>query len=386
MPAKRTKRRGFGSVRALPSGRFQARYRGPDGRMYSAPVTFTTVGDADAFLATIFTDIVRDTWRAPRASGFTVDQYGRRWIELRPGIKDSTRARYGEVWDLYVGPRIGDHALEDLSADAVRDWHRTLGRDLAQRAAKDPKRRGNGSATVALAYRVLRAVMATAAEDSLIESSPCRIKGGGTHHNEERPTLTGPQVEELAAAVPDRYTALVLVLAYGALRLGEATELRRKDVNLEAGTLSVSRAVTRVQGALAVGTPKSKAGKRIVALPASVAEAVRVHMAEFAVPGADGLVFPTRSGRCAYGAAQTAITRALRGMGLDTVRVHDVRHTGATLAAANGASVADLMNRLGHASANASLRYIHATDEHGRGVADRLEAHRAEVIRLRPAQ
>ncbi len=386
MAGNRTARRGFGSVRKLPSGKYQARYRGPDGITYTAPTTYAQKADADAFLATVHADIVRESWKAPRASGWAVDEYGRRWIAHRPGIKASTRARYDEVWNAHITEWVGGYALEDVTPDVVRSWHDGLTRELAQKAAKVDRSptasRKDGRATVAHAYRVLRAVMATAVEDELIPANPCRIKGGGSYVHDERPTLSIPQVEELADTVPDKYRALVLVLAWCGLRLGEAVELRRGDIDLEEGTVRVSRAVYPVKGGYVVDTSKSRAGRRIVTLPTFVTGELRRHMARYTDLGPDALVFPTRSGRTAYGAAQTAISRAMRSMGLEGVRVHDLRHTGQTLAAREGATLADLMARLGHSTVNAAMRYAHAADDHGREVADRMDRQRAKVVRL----
>jgi len=384
-------RRAFGSIRKLPSSRYQARYRGPDGVMYAAPVTYTSKSDAQAFLSTIHADLVRETWKAPRATGLTVDDYGTRWIDTRPRLKESTRSGYRSDWDNHVATWIGGYALEELTPDMVREWYGALGKELARKLSKKTRTstatRQDGRSTVARCYRILHAVMATAAEDGLIPSNPCRVKGGGTYEADERPTLTVQEAEALVAEVPDRYSCLVIALAWTAIRLGEATELRRKDVDLTRGTIRIDRAVYPVDGqGYVVDTPKTRAGRRTVALPPFVTDAFRSHMNHFTALGPDALVFPTRSDRCAYGAAQTAITRALRGMGRTDVRVHDLRHTGQVLAAQSGATVADLMARLGHSSVNAAMRYSHAANDHGKEVATRMHEHRAKVLRLKRAK
>lgn len=142
------------------------------------------------------------------------------------------------------------------------------------------------------------------------------------------------------------------------------------------------RGTGQVKGEHVVDTPKSRAGRRTVTLPDFVTGELRRHMTRFTDLGPDALVFPTRSGRTAYGAAQTAISRAMRDMGLEGVRVHDLRHTGQTRAAREGATLADLMARLGHSTVNAAMRYAHAADDHGREVADRMNRQRAKVIRM----
>lgn len=65
MPNKRGKRANLGSIRQLPSERWQARYGAPDGPTHTAPVTFLSKTDAQAFLSTVQADIVRSVWRSP---------------------------------------------------------------------------------------------------------------------------------------------------------------------------------------------------------------------------------------------------------------------------------------------------------------------------------
>ncbi len=65
MANKSGKRRSFGYIRKLPSGRFLAQYLGADGKRYNAPVTYEFKADAEAYLATVHADLVRQTWRAP---------------------------------------------------------------------------------------------------------------------------------------------------------------------------------------------------------------------------------------------------------------------------------------------------------------------------------
>ena len=379
------KRRSFGTIRRLPSGTYQVLYRATDGGRYSGPKTYEFKADAEAFLATVQADLIRQSWKAPVSSDETLDTYGLKWIEERP-LKDTSRIRYLEDWKNHISPRLGDYRLDLVTPDIVRTWYAELGTDLAAKLATKIKvstaTRQDGTSTVARCYRILRAVMNTAVEDDLITANPCRIKNGGTYRNSERPTLTVADVDQLARTVVIRYRALVLALAWTGIRLGEATELRRRDLELVAGNIRVDRAAyPNPEGGYFIDTPKSRAGHRTIAIPNFLRTEIEEHLDKFVNdPGPDALVFPTRSGDCAYGAAQTAITRALRAMGRSDIRVHDLRHTGQVLAAQSGATLADLMARLGHSSVNAAMKYAHAASDHGRKVADQMEQARATGI------
>lgn len=376
------RKRTFGSVRQLPSGRYQARYVGGDGLQRTAPRTFATKADANAYLATQESDIVRETWKAPKHANITLGEFGRTWVAQRP-IKASTRERYRSVWNLHIDPRIGSMMIGDVTPAVVRAWYAELGEHLRVAAVKKAPFMAPdqvGSATQAHAYRLLKAIMNTALEDELVPNNPCRIKGASTYRHAERPTLGIDEIEELALQVPERYKATVYLLAWAGIRLGEAAELRRKDVDLKHSQIRVERAVYPINGEYPVQTPKSRAGVRTIVLPEFVTELLREHMRDYSPIGHDGLLFPTRSGLCAYNAIQIAISRTLRAMGYENVRVHDLRHSGQLLAATNGATLMDLQRRMGHSTVNAAMAYAHASRDNGRSIAERMNAQRATVV------
>ena len=101
-----SRKRSFGTLRKLPSGRFQARFTGHDGLRRTAPMTFATKADANAWLATQESDLVRESWKAPGHARITLGEFGRDWIDQRR-IKPSTRERYRSAWNLHIEPRIG---------------------------------------------------------------------------------------------------------------------------------------------------------------------------------------------------------------------------------------------------------------------------------------
>ena len=385
MVVKASRKSTFGNVRQLPSGRYQVRYTGSDGLQHTAPRTYGTKADANAYLATVQSDLVRETWKAPRHARITLGEFGRTWIDQRP-IKASTRERYRSAWNLHIDPRIGGYQIGDVSPAVVREWYAELGEhlrtSLAERGRGSQTADQAGSATLAHAYRLLKAVMNTALEDELIPGNPCRIKGASTYRHSERPTLGIDEIEELAQKVPARYKATVYLLAWAGIRLGEAAELRRKDVDLKHSQIRVQRAVYPIHGEYLVQTPKSNAGVRTIVLPAFVSDALREHMRDYSPLGPDGLVFPTRAGKCAYNGIQLAITRTLRNMGYESVRVHDLRHSGQLLAATNGATLTDLQRRMGHSTVNAAMAYAHASRDNGRSIAERMNAQRATVVSL----
>nr|WP_281371667.1 site-specific integrase [Petropleomorpha daqingensis] len=233
---------------------------------------------------------------------------------------------------------------------------------------------------MAQSYRLLRAILNVAVADEAIASNPCRLRGGGTPRA-SRPSRALTAVEALQLAEQlgrdrrtERYRALVLVLAFGGLRFGEATALRRSDV-LPGGRVRVERSVRRVGGQWVSGEPKTDAGHRTVTLPAGVAAALEDHLEKHVRPSPDALLFSTSSGGyLARSNWNSTFRRAADAIGLPAVRPHELRHTGATLAAATGATTKELMRRLGHSSPAAALLYQHAADDRDADIARALDA------------
>jgi integrase len=187
--------------------------------------------------------------------------------------------------------------------------------------------------------------------------------------------LTADEVEDLAAAHPERYRAMVLVAAYGGFRFGELAGLRRRRIDLT-GTVRIEETCVEVAGKLVWGAPKTEAGRRSVALPSFIASALRDHQATYSQAGPDGLVFtapeggPLRRSNYRHKVWLPAIARA----GLDGLRFHDLRHTAVALWIAAGANVLEVKQRAGHTRSTFTLdRYGHLFPHADKGLASRLD-------------
>ncbi len=373
------KRSGFGSVEQLQSGKWRARYK-VEGQIFTAPRTFQNKTDAQLFLSDQELELARGTWRAPTRTVKTVESYGTQWIERHNGLKNSTRQLYRQTFTHHIAPYIGQLRLDKVTPDIVRDWHADLREHLqttlqGERAGIDrPSQVRDGSSTVARSYRLLRSIFTTAVDDEVIQRNPCRIKGAGNAKAAERPTLSLPEVQELTQAMPEHYKALVQLLVWSGIRIGEAAALQRKDLQLssDAPTLTVRERVYKVKGVYELDTPKSKAGVRTIALPPHLVPIMREHLDTYAKSDPGALVFTTRTGSCMLNSVQQSLRRALDHIGRRDVRAHDLRHTGMTLAAESGASLPELKHRLGQSTTAAAEGYLHSTQDHGRRVAQRM--------------
>ena len=194
--------------------------------------------------------------------------------------------------------------------------------------------------------------------------------------------LTPAEVARLADAIGPRYRALVLLAAYGGLRIGELAGLRRGRVNLVRGTVDVAEIVVEVRGKLFVGPPKTRAGRRTIGLPQAVVDELAIHMGPLG--SADAHVFTSDKG----GTLRTSNFRAkvwlpaVRAAGLAPLRPHDLRHTAVALWIAAGANPKEVSVRAGHTSVSFTLdRYGHLFEGHDLELRDRLDTMLAEGLK-----
>jgi integrase len=397
----------WGSVRALPSGNFQASYRHGGiydvlpSQVYNAPTTFQTEGDARVWLETERRLIETDQWSPPadreaerrrvdeaRGNRPTVVAYARQWLataELRP----TTRSRYEASLRLYIcgeplsfslrankrtgkkaKPKVwtnhplGDIPLADLDREQVQAWWRSL--PLVERRR-----------SCDLAYQFLRTICLAAVDDGILDANPVRVKGAGKPS--KRRSIDPPtpaQVQAIADAMPARWRLGVLLGAWCALRSGEVRELRRKDIDVKRGVVKVTRGVVHAgQRTQHVGDPKTEAGLRNVRIPASVLEVVKTHLREHAQLGPQGLLFwRDDGGHVTDTEWRAAWLRACSAAEVEGVRFHDLRHVGLTYAALAGATIRELQSVAGHTTPAMALRYQEVAADHMDDVVKNLDA------------
>ena len=361
MPNSKGRRRRFGAIRRLPSGRYQARYPGPDGVIRPADDTFGTKRDAEEWLTRKEAEILEDDWIDPDAGEVLLTDYGLTWIDERPGLRPKTVTLYRYLLRSHIAPYFPAMTIARLNLAAVRRWRKKL------------LDNGVSPVTVAKAYRLLRAIMYTAVEDGLIRRNPCRIKGAGSEESPERPVLTVAQVYELADTIGPRYRALIMLATFASLRWSELAALTPQDIDLDACTVCVTRQINYPPGGgHSFGPPKSRAGRRVVPFPELIAPDLRKHLdaigqtAELAFTSPDGK--PLRHSNFYRRTWMPALT----AIGLPGTHLHDLRHSGNQFTADAGANLRELMARMGHDSPRAALIYLHTSAERQRAIADQV--------------
>jgi integrase len=343
-------------------GRWRARYTGTDGRERSK--TFARKVDADQFLAETATGMARGEWADPKLGRQRVADFYGEWWPSTGNLRPSTRSRDEGLFRVHILPRFGSRRLASVTQPEVVEWVTSL------------SEKGLSPATVSLCSQRLAKLFGAAVDAGYLAMSPCRRIPLPRIEREEMRFLNAEEVARLADAIDPRYKALVLVGAYGGLRIGEMAGLRRRHVDVLRGIVEVSEIVTEVGGIIRVGPPKTRAARRRVTLPRRVTAELAAHLDTFTAPDADAWVFAGPDG----GALRRTHfrsrhwSRAIKATGLSGLRVHDLRHTAVALWISAGANVKDVSIRAGHTSAAFTLdRYGHRYDSADEALARRLD-------------
>ncbi len=348
-------RRRFGNIRRQRNGRWQARYKGPDGRERQGEQTFDTKAEAGRYLDGVAGEMHRGAWSDHHARTLTLLTYAKEDIGHRR-LAPSTRELYAGLLAQHIAPQLGEMPLGKITPVEVRRW-------------RSGRLEVTGSARTRQAYCLLRSVLATAVRDGLLPSNPCQERGAGQTNSPERPYISRAQVEALAAAMPEDMQILVTLTFWAHLRIGELLALCREDLDLAAGTLHVHRQILRLKDELRE-TPTKTGHGRTVHLPTQALDAMRRHLAATGPALPSARLFTHRTGMpLRRHHIAVAWHRARAEVGLHDVHWHDLRHAGLTHVASTGATLKQIMHRGGHRTVTAALIYQHAAEEHDAHIA-----------------
>ncbi len=352
------------------SKRYRARYRTPAGEERSR--TFSRKVDAERFLASVEVEKAQGRWVDPRLGKTLFADWAERWFATTVHLKPATRASYRSLLDVHILKRFGTTPLHAIRHLDIREWVAQL------------ETGGLSASRIRQARQVLSSTLRAAVESGYLVANPAL----GVKTPRERPKemrfLTAEQVEDLAAAVSKPIDTLVYVLAYGGLRWGEAAALRRKRLDILGRRLHVTESLAEVNGNLHFGDTKTNQS-RTVSLPRFLATRLGRHLGTHVGPDPDSLVFTSPQGdpiryshfRPRIWLPALSATESVP----DDLRIHELRHTAATLLIAQGAHPKAIQQHLGHSSITVTLdRYGHLFPGELDRLADRLDAIRAAVL------
>lgn len=397
MPRKKAAtRRQFGSVRKLPSGRFQARFTHPVlGEIFKAPRTFSTKGDAEGWLSTEQRSIELGTWVSPaeqekaaeveaERDSLTVKVLCDRWLSAKY-LKRSTAQSHRSKLNLRVlNTALADEPIATVDRARIVSWWSEV-----------QERWPDTANTNAAAYKRLHTAFQYAIDElEVLTENPVRIKGAGKPPRPEtrdRPLITLAEAELLADNMSDRLQVPMQLLLWCGLRIGELLELRRKDLHGLAGdgtvTLRIRRTAQRMedpktkkQVMVPFDTPKTEAGNRDIDVPADVAAKLREHCRDYVAADAEALIVTTRTGAQMMDTTwRSRMTSAKEAAGRTDVTPHDCRRFYGTMLVTNGVDFESARLLMGHETVEQLMEYQRAADGHGKRAAAVLDGLRIKA-------
>lgn len=304
----------------------------------------------------------------------TVGQWLEHWLDTIAArrVRPSTLVRYRQLVANQLVPGIGHHPLDRLQPEHVEKLYSNL------------QASGLSSASILQAHRVLSRALKVGMQRDKVARNVCALVDSPTVEREEVRPLSGQDARRVLQAARGKRNAArwSVALALG-LRQGEALGLTWGAVDLEAGTLSVRQALQRQPGkGLVIVQPKSRAGRRTIALPGPLRDALRAHrtaqLAERMAAGSvwqdNDLVFCQEDGKPIDPRSDHRAWRSLlAAANVRQARLHDARHTAATLLLQQGVPARVAMEMLGHSQISLTLgTYSHVVPELAEDAARRM--------------
>jgi len=327
--------------------------------------------DAERFLATVEADKARGRWIDPALGKVKFGDWAERWMATTVHLKHKTQYDYRSLLRRHVIPRFGDLELKRIDRLAVRTW------------IADLEASGLSASRIRLARQVLSSAMTAGVESGFIVANPTSGVKVPRTRSKEKLFLTAEQVELLADAIDEQYSALVYLLAYGGLRWGEATAVRRRRLDLKRSRVEVAESLADVAGALHFGPTKTY-DHRTVVLPAFVRDQLAQHLSRHRSGDLEALVFRSPEGAPLRHSNfwRRVWVPAVRSADVpEGLRIHDLRHTCAALLIAEGAHPKVIQEHLGHSSITVTMdTYGHLFPSQMEELAIRLDRSREVAL------
>ena len=342
---------------------YRLRYRDTRGRHHSE--TFPRLADAERRRTEIAHELTTGTWHDRHRGDVPLFTWVAEWLPSRHDLRATTQVRLEVTMKNQVLPRFGDTALNDITNSDVRRW-------VVELMAS-----GLSAATTRKAVFALRQALESAVADQRIVHNAALAVPLPSERSKPARYLSQNEVERLAAEVPPRDRALILVGAYAGLRWGEAAGLRRQDIDPLRSRIRVTGTAVELRGHVTLDNePKTARSKRTIPVARGVMRRIEQHLDEHVETASDSLVFTAPAGGPLFRAwGQKVLQPAVCSAGLPGITFHGLRHSFVAIMVAAGCNVREVSEWAGHNSVAFTLTRYGGLFEDGTDEAiDRLDA------------
>jgi integrase len=351
--------------RRFPKGGYEVRFIDPDGSTKRR--TFATIADATDFQAKVRTDIARGDYRDDKLARTPFREVVDRWLDA-VDVRPTTKAGYRSIVETYIRPRLGGYAVGKITPSVVRSFVKELPNNISETRKRH-------------IFMTLVPIFKLAIDDGMIRTSPTSAASVKPPKRDDREMLAidEHQTDALANAITPHYRTLIYFAAYSGMRSGELAALTVGDIDFNTRVVRVNKTVVEIAGRRDDPRPPKNGKTRYIKMPTFVIELLkedpgdrRANKSAFVFTDTQG--GPIRMTNFFKRHFRPAVLRALPE-DLHRLRFHDLRHSCASILAANGESAKAVSLRLGHSSVAITLdRYTHLWPEAEDGLVDRLDA------------
>lgn len=310
----------------------------------------------------------------------TYGQFLEEWLNtyIIPMKSPTTTKRYVEQVEKYIVPALGKKKLQDLKAIDIQKFYNSL-------AEKSPLSDNPlSSKSIKNIHMNILASLGQAVKLDLIKKNPAHYVEVPKTKKYQAEVYTPKEVQILLENVIDTDMELPIALLVGlGLRRGEVLALRWKDVDLEKGKVCIRRNMVRVNKEIIFKDPKTETSNREIELPSTLLKLLQVERKRYLTNKLkmgeqfedNDLVVCWDDGKCIYpDTLSQKFRRLIERIGLKHIRLHDLRHTNATLMLEYGVNIKVAQQRLGHASISTTMDiYSHVTEKVEKEAADKLD-------------
>jgi integrase len=345
------------------------------GKRRQSRISKPTKREVEQELARLLVDMAGGTYAEANAKKMTVEEYLDRWLKsAEAGLRPSSYRRYSEMCATHFKPALGKKLLAKLTPLDVENY-------FADKLAK-----GLSPTTLNMQHAVLHRALDRAVRWNLVPRNVTEAVDPPREARIEYVTWDEKQVRAfLTVADNDPLAAFWRLALLTGMRRGEMLGLQWSAVDLVRGTLQVTHTLSRGNGGTyEMGEPKTNSGRRQIALPPSVVASLKKHRLTQVEErlhldkdyNDQDFVFADKTGEPLHpNTLRLRFLRLVKLAGVPAMRLHDLRHTSATLMLANGEHAKIVSERLGHSSISITLdRYSHVTPQMQRDAANRLDS------------
>lgn len=285
--------------------------------------------------------------------------------DVKPKLKLNTWLTKDSIIQKKILPYFGKHKLSEITAKDVIDWQNEI------RQLTDSKGRPYSKTYMKTVHNQLSAIFNHAIRYYGLQINPAAKAGNmGTEERREMLFWTKDEYLKFAEAMMDKpmsYYAFEMLYWCG-IREGELLALTAADFDFEAGTVSITKSYQRLKGKDVITTPKAKKSNRVIKMPKFLCGEMQDYIKMFYTTSKSERLFPITKHYLKH-----EMERGCKETGVKRIRIHDLRHSHASLLIDMGFSAVAIADRLGHESIEVTYRYSHLFPSKQREMADKLD-------------